>query len=338
MQEPSDIDDLFANIDFNLLQNIDNNTQGRFRKISDDEVDKFLQDQENDNTRRKTASDLRLLCEFLAEEGEHRDVEDIEAPILNGYICKFLLTVRKKDGSEYEPTSLRNFVSSFERHLKKKEYGHSIISGEHFSKCRAILKAKQKDLKSQGKGNKPRAADELSDNDLDAMYEAGTLGLGNRVSLLHSMWTVCTLFFGMRTGKEVHQMKWGDVQLHKEMVNGKHEEYLVFSSERQSKTRTGANPNDIRKKPRAYANHTQPDRDPVACYKKYRETRPESMLHPDSPFFLAINHNGKATSPWYKSNAMGLNKLYSIMSDMKSGTTITEDKRLTPYRYYHHYI
>ena len=81
-------------------------------------------------------------------------------------------------------------------------------------------------------------------------------------------------------------MKWGDVQLLTD-VNGA--EYLEYS-ERQTKTRTGAELRNVRAvKPKAYRFASgSPDRDPVFVYKVYSEKRPSSMTDTDSPFYLGL--------------------------------------------------
>ena len=48
-------------------------------------------------------------------------MEEIPPKELNAYISEFIITVRKKDNNEdYEPSSLRSLMASFERYLKKK--------------------------------------------------------------------------------------------------------------------------------------------------------------------------------------------------------------------------
>ena len=81
-------------------------------------------------------------------------------------------------------------------------------------------------------------------------------------------------------------MKWGDVQLVTDL-NGA--EYLEYS-ERQTKTRTGAEPRNIRAvKPKAYSfANGSPDRNPVFVYKAYSEKRPSSMTDSDSPGFILV--------------------------------------------------
>ena len=71
----------------------------------------------------------------------------------NAYIGEFIITVRKKDNNEdYEPSSLRSLMASFERYLKKKNYGFSIMKDAEFEQARKALQSKQKDLKQKGKG------------------------------------------------------------------------------------------------------------------------------------------------------------------------------------------
>ena len=72
---------------------------------------------------------------------------------LNAYIGEFIIMVRKKDNNEdYEPSFLRSLMASFERYLKKKNYGFSIMKDAEFEQARKALQSKQKDLKQKGKG------------------------------------------------------------------------------------------------------------------------------------------------------------------------------------------
>ena len=90
----------------------------RFADINS--VEQFIKDQENENTRKKTQQNVALLEEFLTLRNESRLIEEIAPKELNAYIAEFIITVRKKDGNEdYEPSSLRSLMASFERYLKK---------------------------------------------------------------------------------------------------------------------------------------------------------------------------------------------------------------------------
>ena len=99
----------------------------RFKDL-DVSVEDFISEQENESTKKKTLQNVAVLQQFLASKNEERKLEEIPPEELNEYLSEFIITVRTKDKQEeYEPSSLRGFIASFERYLKKKNYGHSII-------------------------------------------------------------------------------------------------------------------------------------------------------------------------------------------------------------------
>ena len=101
----------------------------------------------------------------------------------------------------------------------------------------------------------------------------------------------------------------------RQTTNG--EEFLEYS-ERQTKTRTGENPRDVRQiKPKMFSVPGS-EKDPVAAYQLYAKKRPTEMNDSDAPFYLAINNCTKQESskPWFKKSAVGQNKLNSLMRKM----------------------
>ena len=67
--------------------------------------------------------------------------------------------------------------------------------------------------------------------------------------------------------------------------------YLVHS-EKQTESRQGDNKRTVRPmKPIMYENkEIQGKRNSVNVYKLYRDKRPRSMMEPDDPFYLTVNH------------------------------------------------
>ena len=84
--------------------------EGRFASVYS--VEEFILEHENKNTAQKTERDVRLLERFLKTKDEDRKIEDIPAAELNEFISEFIISVRTKDGNEYEPTSLRSLMAS----------------------------------------------------------------------------------------------------------------------------------------------------------------------------------------------------------------------------------
>ena len=90
----------------------------RFVKLSEADIKSFSEEQENVNTKKKTLYDLKLFKEFLTSEDERRELQEIPAAELPQFAIKSVLGVRKKNGEEFEPSSLRGFLQS-DRFLRK---------------------------------------------------------------------------------------------------------------------------------------------------------------------------------------------------------------------------
>ena len=68
----------------------------RFVVVSDDDVNAFSEQQENENTKKKTLYDLKIFREFLETCDEKREIENVTPVELQTIIKKFVLAVRKK--------------------------------------------------------------------------------------------------------------------------------------------------------------------------------------------------------------------------------------------------
>ena len=121
-------------------------------------LEAFIEEQANKNTLSKTKRDVSLLKEFMRMKGRDEEFENIELRELDEILCAFILAVKKKDGEEYEPTTLWSLVSSFDRYLRKKGYPTAIIEEQEFRKTRETLVAKQKELKKSGKGKQDKGS------------------------------------------------------------------------------------------------------------------------------------------------------------------------------------
>jgi hypothetical protein len=86
---------------------------------------------------------------------EERDIHLIPPNELDPLLANFLLTVRKKDGGDFEPCTLRSIISSVDRKLRRTKYGHSIIAigmkDVSFNLTPEALKAKQSSLNNCAK-------------------------------------------------------------------------------------------------------------------------------------------------------------------------------------------
>ena len=90
------------------------------------EIEKFLQEQKSKNTQYKTKSDLNAWKKFCESLKESRAIENIPANELDRLLSTIFISVRKQNGTEYEPGTLSGFQRSFQRYLHEKpsEYLH----------------------------------------------------------------------------------------------------------------------------------------------------------------------------------------------------------------------
>ena len=142
-----------------------------------------------------------------------------------------------------------------------------------------------------------------------SLWESGQLGSMNGRTLLHKMWRLFTMHFGLRSRDFVLKKHNDDRQ------------YITFS-ENTTKTRQGG----LRKKerlitPKMFA--TGVTRCPVALFMQYVSRRPET-LRENGPFYLAIIAR-PITDVWYKVSRLGINYSVLSLSRTRKGPRICSD-------------
>ena len=178
---------------------------------------------------------MRALKRFCATINETREPETLTAAELDKLLSKFFKDVKKENGEEYEPSSLTSFQRSFQRYFSEKKLPFNIFEDEEFSRCRQVLAAKRKSLVQSGRGNKPNATRELTEEEEQKLFETGQFGDHDPLVLQRTLWWFLSLHFGFRARDESRKLCWGDVLHEKDPETGR--ELLEWRTERGSKTR-----------------------------------------------------------------------------------------------------
>ncbi|XP_067030881.1 uncharacterized protein KIAA1958-like [Acropora muricata] len=237
---------------------------------------------------------------------EVRELDNISAGSLNVLLCKFFMDVKKKDGGDYEPASLSSCQKSIRRYLKDKNSSFNLFQDMKFAKSREVLLSKKREvIEKHAEGNRPQAVGSVTSSEQDLLFHTKQFGDHDPEVLQRTVWWVLSLHFGFRARDESRKLRWGAMVLE----NDPHGcEVLVWKAERGSKTRHGGGTHQ-----RAFnltVQATNKERCPVKLFKKFSAHRPEKMKHPDSPFFLAINHKRKQESQiWYCNSPLGKNAI-----------------------------
>ncbi|VDI49717.1 Hypothetical predicted protein [Mytilus galloprovincialis] len=169
----SDAQGVVATEEEEILPQVSNT---RYKSVTLEDTDTFLQNNKNKNTTYKTNSDLKMFYDWCRSNGNLRLVEDVPAEELDVLLSRFYIGVRRKDGEEYEPGTLTGVQNSIDRHLKDNKSMIDIKKDKLFDHSRKILETKRKELKGQGKGNKKNRAEAVEPEDVKLLYNKQILG------------------------------------------------------------------------------------------------------------------------------------------------------------------
>lgn len=113
-------------------------------------------------------------------------------------LARFFLSVRRPDGTEYEPETLNGYLGSLPRYLCENGNEHKVES-HMFSLAREVFMSNRNRLKSQGKGKGKHKAEPLAHNDFIKLRESNQLGSGKFLQIVIALFLfVC--FFGFFLG------------------------------------------------------------------------------------------------------------------------------------------
>ena len=129
--------------------------QARFPLVSDEEISEINETAASKNTARATKTWMSARAEWCKARNINVNMESYCPQALDGLLTKFYVEIRKKDGTDYEPDSLRVMQAAIDRYLRHKSYPVSIITGREFTKSQETLdaKAKQSNFAAREKEN-----------------------------------------------------------------------------------------------------------------------------------------------------------------------------------------
>ena len=76
----------------------------------------YIETKKNPNTIRKTDQCIRRFLSFLHDKKESRNIENIPVMQLDAPVGEFILTLKKADGTDYEPDTLTSYYRAIDRY------------------------------------------------------------------------------------------------------------------------------------------------------------------------------------------------------------------------------
>ena len=128
---------------------------------------------------------------------------------LNAAFASLLLTMKRKDGRDYEISSIQNMYCLILKYFRENNYPTDLENHPSFKGSRDAKMAKVKKMKLIGQGNRPNRAEAITFSEEDKLWKSDQLGYGSPISVLRAVWFYMTMLFGLRGRHEARQMRWG---------------------------------------------------------------------------------------------------------------------------------
>ena len=126
----------------------------RFQDFQVEEIQELKQNSENQSAKKSATTWLNVWTSWAESKNFETNLLSYEGKQLDESLPKLFAEIGKKDGSEYEPDSLRVMLASLDRHLREKDAAFSIAKDIEFSNSRTVLKGKERLLRQEGFGKK----------------------------------------------------------------------------------------------------------------------------------------------------------------------------------------
>ena len=140
----------------NLNTKLKRMADSRFALSNQNIVEQLKENAKNKNTLKATQTWLNVWQTWAKERKVNPKMEEYEHKQLDEMLQIFYTKIRTKDGSEYEPESLKSMLAALNRYLKEHGYKYSIIRYREFHQSKLVLEGKVRCLVSD---NKAKAKD-----------------------------------------------------------------------------------------------------------------------------------------------------------------------------------
>ena len=104
-------------------------------------IEKYKQKSKNANTEKATTQWIRVFSQWGQKRDHPKNIEVLVPDTLDIILQHFFTEINKKDGKDYEPSSLTAMQNSIDRYLRESNYEYSISNNRFFQricKCTTV--------------------------------------------------------------------------------------------------------------------------------------------------------------------------------------------------------
>lgn len=229
------------------------------------------------------------------------------------WMGKFVLEVRKRDGTEYPPKTVYALVCCFKRYFEENgihEINPLNTGDSRFGNFRVTLDAEMKRLHGIGLGTKSKQAEPITEDEECLLWSSGELGIHSAKSLLNTVYYYNCKVFGLRSYDEHRNLRRGQ---YSKKVDERGRVYLEYSDFGSKTNRGGLKHMKVENKViRQYENVDDGEHCIVNIFLYYITVLPEGL---DSFYHRPLPDDGSGI-PRFGKQVIGRNKLAQIIPDM----------------------
>ena len=198
---------------------------------------------------------------------------------LGFWLAKFVLEIKRKDGKDYPPQTLRQICSIIQRALRNGQYGQNCNleifnkKDRHFYHFFASLVCKMKKLTSEGIGVVTKSASPISQEDEEKLWETGTINLNTSFGLSNGVFLYNCKRFGLRAMDEHRKLTPEQYSFNIDAVTGRQK--MTFNGRLNKNNQGGIKLRNIKLKTIDQFHYPTNPRCAVTLFKHYLECIPK---------------------------------------------------------------
>ena len=261
---------------------------------------------------------------FLEGEQIPEDISQLSNARLDFWLQRFIVEIRRKDGTPYPPNTLTQIVAGLQRHLRNvctgRQFNFFKDNDNDFVEFRKTLDAKMKELTSKGIGIQKKRCDPVTEADETKMWDCGVFSTETSSGLSNAVFFYNGKAFAFRGMEQHKQCDAEQFQIGYDHENKR--KFIKYFPRITKNVQGGLKHRRIEINPITQYEDPDNDRCLVKLYEKYL-----SLIPQKGPLYRKPLDSVPGTLPRFSANCIPINQLSNMFKKFYADAGINTDNR-----------